>query len=135
MGEPGTGDVPGSGLAHDRIRGSRAAVTLFVLAVAVNLLVVFWPLPPSDAPGLFPHADKIAHVLVFAAVGWTGVRARIPLLPLVLLLAAHAVESELVQHFLLPGRSGDAADTVADLAGVAAGTVLPRAGAAARLGH
>jgi hypothetical protein len=51
-----------------------------------------------------------------------------------MLLALHGIESELVQHALLPARSGDPADAVADLAGVAVGGVLPRGGVAARLG-
>ena len=42
------------------------------------------------------------------------------------MLAAHAVVSELVQHWLLPHRSGDAADVLADLAGVALGVLAGR---------
>ena len=39
----------------------------------------------------------------------------------VLVFAVHAPVSELVQHFLLPGRSGDVWDAVLDLVGVALG--------------
>ena len=40
---------------------------------------------------------------------------------------AHAVVSEVVQALLLPTRSGDFADAVVDLVGVALGVVLWRA--------
>ena len=43
---------------------------------------------------------------------------------LVGLLALHAPVSELVQHFLLPNRSGDPWDAVADLGGVVLGVTL-----------
>jgi len=44
--------------------------------------------------------------------------------PVGVLLAVHAVVSELVQHYLLAGRSGDPSDSVADLAGVLIVTAL-----------
>jgi VanZ family protein len=133
MGEPGTGDNSGSGLAPGRPRPAAAVWLWFALAVAVNLIVVFWPSIPAGAPRLFPHADKLAHAAVFAAVAYTGRRARLPLVPLVLALTVHAVESELVQQYLLSGRSGDPADSVADLIGMCAGCVLPVTGFADRL--
>jgi VanZ family protein len=131
-GEPGAAGPSAPGLAPDRPRPARFTRAALAVAILVNLLVVFWPVPPSGA-SLFPHADKVAHVLVFATVAWTGRRAAVPLVVLVVLLCVHAVESELVQHVLLPARSGDAGDTIADLAGVAAGSVLPRARVAVRL--
>jgi len=45
-------------------------------------------------------------------------RARLWVLPVAVLLAVHAVVSELIQHYLLTGRSGDPLDSLADLAGV-----------------
>jgi VanZ family protein len=50
----------------------------------------------------------------------------------VLLFAIHAPVSELVQHFLLPGRSGDVWDAVLDLVGVALGAAALVVGARLR---
>jgi VanZ family protein len=133
MGEPGTGDASGSGLAPARTGSAVSAWLWFAVAVAVNLIVVFWPSVPAGAPDLVPHADKLTHAAVFAAVAYAGRRARLPLVPLVLVLVVHAVASELVQQHLLPGRSGDLADSAADLAGVAGGGMLPLTGFADRL--
>jgi hypothetical protein len=138
VGEPGAGEDPVPVLARGRPqpaeaegRGkdwsrawSWARLLVFAAAVVLNVVVVFWPSPPAGAGQLFPQVDKVAHILVFAVVAWTGVRVPLPLVPLVGLLAAHAVESELVQHFLLTQRSGDALDAVADLAGVLLGLLL-----------
>lgn len=99
---------------------------LFATAVAVNLAVLYWPRPVSEGPDI-PHLDKVAHLLVFAAVAWTGARAGLLARWLVPALVLHAVTSELAQAYLLPRRSGDAADVLADCAGVLAGMVLARA--------
>ncbi len=42
----------------------------------------------------------------------------------VVVLAVHAPVSELVQHFWLPGRTGDVWDAVLDLVGVALGAAV-----------
>ncbi|MGH8969395.1 MAG: VanZ family protein [Actinomycetes bacterium] len=99
---------------HDRM--------LFATAVAVNLALVYWP-RAADGPGL-PHLDKLAHAAVFAAVAWTGLRAGMRWTWLAALLTVHAVTSEVLQHTALPGRSGDPADVLADLVGVAGGLIL-----------
>lgn len=99
---------------------------LFAAAVAVNLAVLYWPRPVAEGPDV-PHLDKIAHVLVFAAVAWTGARAGLAARWLVPALLLHAVSSELAQAYLLPRRSGDAADVLADCVGVLAGILLARA--------
>jgi VanZ family protein len=64
--------------------------------------------------------------VIFGAVLWAGVRAGVPARGLTAVLAAHAVISELIQHYLLTGRSGDATDTAADLVGVLIVTLLLR---------
>jgi hypothetical protein len=97
---------------------------LFALAVAVQLLVLYLPRVDTggvDGPGL----DKVVHATVFAAVAWTGRRAGVPVRLLAGLLVLQAVGSELVQGLLLPDRSGDPLDALADLAGVAVGLALP----------
>lgn len=99
----------------------RTAWRLFAVAVAVNLLLLFWPSAPGTPSG-FP-LDKVVHLLSFAFVMWSGARAGLAIRWLVVVLAVHAVTSELIQHALLPSRSGDPADVLADLTGVA-GVVL-----------
>jgi len=87
----------------------------FFVVVAVHLAVLYWPRAPST--GGLP-IDKVVHALIFAMVLWAAAAARLWVWPVGVLLAVHAVASELVQHYLLAGRSGDPADSIADLAGV-----------------
>jgi len=96
----------------------------FALAVVIHLLVLYVPSVPSTVDVAVPGADKAAHVLVFAAVMATGVIARLPAPWLAAVLAAHAGVSEVIQEFLLAGRTGDVWDAVADLGGVALGWYL-----------
>jgi hypothetical protein len=102
-----------------RERWGRAA---FGAAVLVQLVVLYWPRHVSQ--GGIPYLDKVVHITIFALVAATGLRFRVPRLWLVGLLAAHAVVSELIQHWLLANRSGDPTDTAADLVGVALGVVI-----------
>jgi hypothetical protein len=88
---------------------------LFVLVVAAHLAVLYWPRTPST--GGLP-VDKVVHAAVFGIVLWVAAKAGLWVWPVAGLLAAHAVVSELIQHYLLAGRSGDPADSVADLVGV-----------------
>lgn len=106
-------------------RTSTAWRVAFGLAALVNVVAVY---APSDAGGgeLFPSADKVGHLVLFALVALTGARAGLPLVPLALVLAVHAVTSEVVQEVALAGRAGDLWDAVADLAGTAVGLVLGR---------
>jgi hypothetical protein len=99
---------------------------VFVACALVNMVAVY---APSDegAGSIFPGADKLGHVLLFGAVAWSGRRAGLPATVLGTVLAVHAVTSELAQAALLPHRSGDARDVVADLLGVALGLALARA--------
>jgi VanZ family protein len=96
---------------------------LFTLALVAQLVVLYVPDPPSDIPAP-PGSDKLVHFAVFAAPALLGVLAGLQPLWLGAALAAHAVLSEVVQHALLPGRSGDAWDAVADLAGVTLGLAV-----------
>jgi VanZ family protein len=95
----------------------------FVLVVIVQLVVLYWPGAPST--GGVP-IDKVVHATVFGAVLWVGARAGVPFRPLLAVLVGHAVVSELIQHYLLSGRTGDPLDVVADLAGVLIVTALLR---------
>jgi hypothetical protein len=90
---------------------------VFALVLVGHLLVLYWP--RAAGPDGVPHLDKVVHALVFGAVLWAGRRAGVAAWLLAPALVAHAVLSEALQAWLLPGRSGDLADVAADLAGVA----------------
>ncbi len=99
-----------------RVRSaSWPAWTAFGLAVAVQLVALYWPRTPSE--GGLP-IDKVVHAAIFGAVLWTGVRAGLPQWPLASVLVVHAAVSELIQHFFLAHRDGDWRDASADIAGV-----------------
>jgi len=108
-------------------RVARAAAAVAVLA---QLLVLYWPVVTVEGPVAW--TDKLVHLPVFAvpthAVGRVLGSVRIA----VVLFAIHAPVSELVQHFLLPGRSGDVWDAVLDLVGVGLGALALVVGARLR---
>jgi hypothetical protein len=91
----------------------------FALAVAASLVVLF--LPGSDVPGGPPYSDKLVHAALFGLVALTGLRARVPLVPLALTLVAYAAVSEVLQATLPIGRDGDVWDFVADSVGTGLG--------------
>jgi hypothetical protein len=100
---------------------------VLALAVLVQLVVLYDPTQPSvgglaSVPGL----DKLAHAAVFALVMAAGRLARLPRLPLLALTVVQAPVSEVVQALLLPQRSGDPFDVMADLAGCLLGWWLAR---------
>jgi hypothetical protein len=92
--------------------------------VAVNLALLYWPRAPGPGVG---GLDKMVHLATFASVAWAGLRAGLPSHWWLPLLAGHAVLSEVLQHALLPHRSGDPLDAVADVVGVLAGWWWARA--------
>ncbi|MFL6176875.1 MAG: VanZ family protein [Ornithinibacter sp.] len=108
--------------------GRPVVLGLLALAVAVQIVVLYSP--EGGGAALFPQADKVVHLLVFlvpvALALVAGFRRRV----VVAVFGAQAVVSEVVQATLLPHRSGDVLDAVADLTGVAlgvlAGTVVLR---------
>ena len=97
---------------------------VFVVAVAIQLLALYLPRAQVPAGMDVPGSDKALHAGIFALVMLTGVLAGLPARWLALVLVVHAGISELVQHLLLPGRTGDVLDAVADLGGVALGWYL-----------
>jgi hypothetical protein len=109
----GVSDPPSLGVVPRRPRLARAA---FAAASVVQLAVLYWPRTISPTTGI--ALDKPVHAAIFGAVVWTGARIGLPLLPLVGLSLLHAVVSELLQHAVLSGRSGDPLDALADAAGV-----------------
>ena len=89
------------------------------LAVAVQCVVLY--APEGAGAALFPQADKVVHLLVFLVPAALAVVAGFRRRVVVAVFAAQAVLSEAVQAVLLPHRSGDVLDAVADLTGVALG--------------
>jgi hypothetical protein len=97
-------------------------VALAVAAVVVQLAVLYWPVVTVEGP--VSWTDKVVHLLVFAVPTYAVGRALGSVRGAVLAFAIHAPVSELVQHFLLPGRSGDVWDAVVDLVGVGLGAAV-----------
>ena len=85
-----------------------------------SLYVLFWPDPAGGGVSV-PGADKVVHLLLFAALAATARLRFGGALSVLAVLVAYAVVSELVQALLLSRRSGDLLDLVADLLGVALG--------------
>ena len=107
--------------------GSRLLPGLAVAAVVVQMLVLYWPVVTVEGP--VSWTDKVVHLLVFAVPTFLVGRALGSVRTAVIIFAVHAPVSELVQHFLLPGRSGDPWDAVVDLVGVALGAAALVSGA------
>ncbi len=101
---------------------SRLWWTLLVGAVLVQCVVLYAPSGPGTSP--FPDADKVVHVLVFLVPVAVALGVGVARWAVVTLFAGHAVVSELVQASLLPGRSGDWRDVVADLVGIGLGVAV-----------
>ena len=97
-------------------RGARGCRVAFAVALAVQLVVLYWPRPagPTDVPGL----DKLVHATIFGSVAYLGLRAGLRARWWLPVICAHAVVSDLIQGLFLPHRSGDWRDAVADLVGV-----------------
>lgn len=111
-----------------RSRSSHVALVdrlLFAGAVAIQFVVLYAPRGPDVG---VPYVDKVVHVLIFAAVVWTGRRMGLPGVVLAVIFIAHAVVSELLQLMLLPERSGAVSDVFANLVGIAAGLAVPARG-------
>lgn len=98
---------------------------LLALTVAVQLVVLYAPRAPSA--GSVPGVDKVVHAAVFGAVAWAALRCGFTVRTVAVVLVAHAVLSEVLQAGLLPARSGDALDVVADVAGVVVALAIARA--------
>ena len=112
------------------VRRNRLARGVFVALVVVQLLAVYWPRVEVEGP--VPWTDKVVHMVLFLLLTLAGLLAGLRPAWLVGLVALHAPVSELVQHFLLPNRSGDVWDAVADLSGVVLGVTLVVVGRARR---
>jgi VanZ family protein len=79
--------------------------------------------PGGDLPALFEGADKVAHVLLYAPLGFLLGRAVGVAWLAVLLATAYGVTDEWHQLYV-PGRSPSIADVVADAIGATLGAAL-----------
>jgi VanZ family protein len=89
---------------------------LFGVALAVQLVLLYWPRavqPAGDLPW-----DKLVHAMIFGLVYAAGVNAGIRWWLWLAVSLLHAGVSEVVQDTLLPHRSGDPYDALADAVGV-----------------
>ncbi len=103
---------------------SRARGLTFAATVLAQLLLLYAP-----AIAGLPHIgglSSLAHILSFGAVLYTGVRFGLAARSLVAVLLVHAPISEIVQHWLLPTRTGDWRDAAADVIGIGGGYLLSR---------
>jgi hypothetical protein len=124
--------APGRTSARGRPTGPRPAARGWwraglALAVVIQLVVLYNPTqPPMGGLTSTLGVDKLVHAAIFAVVMLAGRRARLSRVPLLLLTVVQAPVSEVVQATLLPGRTGDPWDVVADLSGCLLGWWLTR---------
>lgn len=94
----------------------------FALAVGLDVAVLLAPDP--DVPGVgVPGLDKAVHAGLFALLTATGLWAGLSARWFVPAVLGWAALSEVLQATLLPARSGDAGDVLADALGVGLGVV------------
>ena len=105
-------------------------MVVFAVLLVAHLAALYWP--RVDLQGPVTWSDKVMHVLLFLAPTVAGLLAGVRPAYLVGLLVLHAPVSELVQHYLLPHRTDDAWDAVADLGGVVLGVTSVVVGRALR---
>ena len=110
--DPSTGGI---------VRALRIGV---LVALALQVYVLYLYVPGSPDSVSIPFADKLVHIAVFALPAVLGVLAGVRTRLVALVLAVHAPVSELVQHLWIPTRSGEPWDVVADWVGVALGLLV-----------
>ena len=101
-----------------------------VVAVVAQLLVLYWPVVTVEGP--VSWTDKVVHLVAFAVPTYAVGRALRSVRAAVVIFAVHAPLSELVQHYAMPGRTGDVWDAAIDLVGVALGAAALVVGARSR---
>lgn len=94
----------------------------FVVVLGVHLAALYWPRVTIVGP--VSWTDKVVHPLLFLVPVVVGALWRRRVLAVAVVFTLHAPVSELVQHYLLPHRTGDPWDAAADLLGVALGVLL-----------
>ena len=92
-----------------------SAATLLSWLFSVYILLIYTPTGGGQA--LFPHIDKVGHVLLFGLLGWCALQDGYRMKSVSGYLLVWAITSELLQHFLTTTRHGDPFDMLADLFG------------------
>jgi hypothetical protein len=105
-------------------------LVIFVVVAGLHVAALYWPRVSVEGPVAW--TDKVVHVVLFALPAAAGLLAGVRPAYLLLALALHAPVSEALQHFVLPNRSGDPWDAVADLTGVVVGATAVMVGTAAK---
>lgn len=122
-----------NGAGAERMRSTRRrAWALAVVAFVGVSVVMLWPGAPQLMAPRWPHFDKLAHVgawFLLAVAAWPALRATLKrsratrALMIVGALGLWGIGVELLQG-LVPHRSSEAWDGVADIAGALLGTGL-----------
>ncbi|MGL5857104.1 MAG: VanZ family protein [Angustibacter sp.] len=115
---------PGSDAGRSRGWPVGRAWLLFAGTVLLQLVVLYAPRAPGVGTGV--GLDKVVHVAVFGAVAVAAARVGLRRGVTAGALAVHAVLSEVLQASVLPQRSGDPWDVVADCVGVVLGGLIAR---------
>ncbi len=122
----------GPAAVTDRVRtvpwAGPALLVASVAGVGVQLFGLYRVTGPP-APSWFPSSDKIEHAvgfglpafLILLTLRWYGRRTVTREWIVVGIFGAHAVVSELIQHWFYLDRTGDPRDALADGIGIAAG--------------
>ncbi|MFC7618829.1 VanZ family protein [Microlunatus sp. GCM10028923] len=126
MAQPAT--VGGGRPSGEGTAARRVLLCAVVISCLAQLIALYRPAGPPT-PDVIPHLDKAGHLVIFALpvlliMLWRAARrgdrpgfgAAV-----IAIFAGHAVLSEILQGALLPQRSGDPLDVVADLLGIAIG--------------
>ncbi len=112
-------------LRHQK-RWRLAGIVLLLAVLATTIMPTLWLWPP---PGKFPLSDKWLHLLtfVFLSLWFTGQYARSSYWRLVVGLTAFGVLIEVGQG-MIPYRSAEWMDLIADIFGIGIGLIIAIAG-------
>lgn len=105
-----------------QVRAGRWAGPCFAAVALFSVYALFWPRPAG--PQGLDGSDKLVHLLLFALLAGTTRWRFGPGTALLAAVVGYAALSELVQALLLPDRSGDLLDLLADVVGVGLGAVI-----------
>lgn len=100
----------------------RSRQACFALVVAVSLGILF--APGSAVPPAPSGVDVVVHLVLFAALAYTGVLAGLSRPVAAVALLAYAALSELIQSVPILNRSTSLLDWCADAAGVGLGVAF-----------
>lgn len=108
--------------AGPSVRRRRLWLVALGLALMVQLVVLYAPqgLGGPQITGL----DRVVHLLIFAAPVLAALMAGLSAPWVLGILAVHGPVSELIQYSVLPHRSGDVFDALADVVGVVIGAMV-----------